>query len=128
MIGFRTRGRRAIEISGTDLELEVLADNLTDLAEGPGEWVAVSGDQMRWPDDARSVLNTVIFRRSTGRGSLEAAGDAMVELCMPLPLLQRLRDMIREVSDGVASPNKGAMDLHDDALEIQVRCTGAEPA
>lgn len=127
MIRFRRDGLRALEISGTDVELGLLAEDLKDIIEGLGEWVAVTGDVARGRLESTGLVGTVIFRTIEGAGSLVPAADLMVECRLSPPVLQRLLDEVRMLS-GAMGTNEGPVSLRDHELEIRVICTGEEAA
>ena len=124
MITFRVEDLRALEISGTDVELGLLAEDLTDIADGRGAWVAVTGDVAPEYHQATGFVNTVIFRTTEGPASLVVAANAMVECCLPLQLLQRVLGAVQRTGGAIEAPAC----IQDPGLEIRVICTGQEAA
>lgn len=121
MIKFRVNDLRAIEILGTNLELELLAEDLTDIVEGSGAWVAVTGDVA---DQSTGDVNSVIFRTTEGPGSLVVAADAMVECRLPPHLLQSLLNAVQDAAGGT----NPLVCIQEPDLEMRVTCTGNEAA
>ena len=117
MIRFRRDGLRALEITGTGAELGLLAEDLKDIADGLGEWCAVTGEE------STGFLKTIIFRTTKRAASLEPAGDAMVECRLPPPVLQRLLAEV-QVQSGMTRANEEPVVVRGDELEIRVLCTG----
>ena len=124
MIKFRVNDLRAIEILGTNLELEFLAEDLTDIVEGSGAWVAVTGDVADGRQQSTGEVNTVIFRTTEGPCSLVVGADGMVECRVPPHLLQRLLDAVQHAADGT----KPLVCIQERDLEMRVTCTGQEAA
>src|SRR5215470_12624884 len=113
MIRFRLEGLRALEITGTDVELEPLAGDLKDIAVGLGKRCAVTAEE------AAGFVKTVIFYTTKGTSSLESAGDGMVECRLPPPVLRRLLAEVQAQS-GMTRANEEPVVVRDDELEIRV--------
>jgi hypothetical protein len=124
VIKFRVQDLQTIEISGTDVELGLLAEDLTDISDGRGAWVAVTGDVAPGDHHATRFANTVIFRTTEGPASLVVAADAMIECRLPLQLLQRVLDAVQGTGGAIEAPAY----IQDPDLEIRVICTGEEAA
>jgi len=117
VIRFRRDGLRALEVTGTGAELGLLAEDLKDIADGLGEWCAVTGEE------STGFLKTIIFRTTKRAASLEPAGDAMVECRLTPPVLQRLLAEIYLQSDTTRAGGEAVV-VRGDELEIRVLRVG----